>query len=133
MTDWVVAVITKSPGKVEEDKKWEVAKNRVGRNDRLGSGLGERGRKAEARKREEVAKGRGPERPIESERWRRSRKMVTEEARRVGEPEKRLPRTEWAGMTDWVQVQGKPNEKGGGQRQGRARKLPKTEWAGMTD
>ena len=80
------------------------ASNRVGRNDRLGSGLGKRGRKEEARKREEVAKGRGPERPIESERWRRSRKMVTEEARRVGEPDKRLPRTEWAGMTDWVQV-----------------------------
>ena len=58
MTDWVVAVITRSPGKVEEDKRWEVAKNRVGRNDRLGSGLGERGRKAEARKREEVAKDR---------------------------------------------------------------------------
>ena len=58
MTDWVVAVITRSPGKVEEDKRWEVAKNRVGRNDRLGSGLGKRGRKAEARKREEVAKGR---------------------------------------------------------------------------
>ena len=56
MTDWVVAVITRSPGKVEEDKRWEVAKNR--RNDRLGSGLGERGRKAEARKREEVAKDR---------------------------------------------------------------------------
>ena len=38
----------------------EAAKNRVGRNDRLGSGLGEtkkRGR-AEARKREEVAKDR---------------------------------------------------------------------------
>ena len=80
------------------------ASNRVGRNDRLGSGLGKRGRKEEARKREEVAKGRGPERPIESERRRRSRKMVTEEARRVGEPDKRLPRTEWAGMTDWVQV-----------------------------
>ena len=30
----------------------------MGRNDRLGSGLGERGRKAEARKREEGAKGR---------------------------------------------------------------------------
>ena len=45
MTDWVVAVITRSPGKVEEDKRWEVAKNRVGRNDRLGSGLGKRGRK----------------------------------------------------------------------------------------
>ena len=74
------------------------------RNDLLGSGSGKRGRKAEARKREEVAKGRGPERPIESERWRRSRKMVTEEARRVGEPDKRQPRTEWAGMTDWVQV-----------------------------
>ena len=58
MTDWVVAVITRSPGKVEEDKRWEVAKNRVGRNDRLGSGLGERGRKAEARRREEVAKDR---------------------------------------------------------------------------
>ena len=58
MTDWVVAVITRSPGKVEEDKRWEVAKNRVGRNDQLGSGLGERGRKAEARKREEVAKDR---------------------------------------------------------------------------
>ena len=36
MTDWVVAVIIWSPGKVEEDKGWEVAKNRVGRNDRLG-------------------------------------------------------------------------------------------------
>ena len=104
MTDWVVAMITRSPGKVEEDKRWEVTKNRVCRNDPLGSGLGKRGRKEEARKREEVAKGRGPERPIESERWRRSRKMVTEEARRVGEPDKRLPRTEWAGMTDWVQV-----------------------------
>ena len=57
MTDWVVAVITRSPGKVEEDKRWEVAKNRVGGNDRLGSGLGKRGRKAEARNREEVAKG----------------------------------------------------------------------------
>ena len=30
----------------------------MGRNDRLGSGLGKRGRKAEAGKREEVAKGR---------------------------------------------------------------------------
>ena len=59
--------------------------------------------------------------------------MVTEEARRVGEPDKRLPRTEWAGMTDWVQVEGKLNEQGGERRQGRARKLPKTEWAGMTD
>ena len=49
---------------------------------------------------------------------------MTEEARRVGEPEKRQPRTEWAGMTDWVQVEGKLNEKGGGQKQGRARKLP---------
>ena len=29
---------------------------------------------------------------------------MTEEARRVGEQEKRLPRTEWAGMTDWVQA-----------------------------
>ena len=55
MTDWVVAVITRSPGKVEEDKWWEVATTRVGRKDRLGSGLGERGRKAEAR---EVAKDR---------------------------------------------------------------------------
>ena len=63
MTDWVVAVITWSPGKGEEDKRWEVAKNRVGRNDRLGSGLGERGRKAKGR-------------------------------------ERRLPKTEWAGMTD---------------------------------
>ena len=58
MTDWVVAVITWSPGKGEEDKRWEVAKNRVGGNDRLGAGLGERGRTAEARKREEVAKDR---------------------------------------------------------------------------
>ena len=58
MTDWVVAVITRSPGKVEEDKRWEVAKARVGLKDGLGSGLGERGRKAEARKREEVAKDR---------------------------------------------------------------------------
>ena len=30
----------------------------MGRKDRLGSGLGERGRRAEARKREEVAKDR---------------------------------------------------------------------------
>ena len=133
MTDWVVAMITRSPGKVEEDKRWEVTKNRVCRNDPLGAGLGKRGRKEEARKREEVAKGRGPERPIESERWRRNRKMVTEEARRVGEPDKRQPRTEWAGMTDWVQVEGKLNEQGGGRKQGRARELPKTEWAGMTD
>ena len=29
----------------------------------------------------------------------------------MGEQEKRLPRTEWAGMTDWVQVKGKLNEK----------------------
>ena len=58
MTDWVVAVITWSPGKGEEDKRWEVAKNRVGRSDRLGSGLGEKGSKAKARKREEVAKDR---------------------------------------------------------------------------
>ena len=36
MTDWVVAVITRSPGKVEEDKRWEVAKAQVGRKDRLG-------------------------------------------------------------------------------------------------
>ena len=49
MTDWVAAVITRSPGKVEEEKRWEVAKNRVGRNDRLGSGLGKRGRKAKGR------------------------------------------------------------------------------------
>ena len=54
MTDWVVAMITRSPGKVEEDKRWGVTKNRVCRNDPLGSGLGKRGRKAEARKREEV-------------------------------------------------------------------------------
>ena len=32
------------------------ASSRVGRKDRLGSGLGERGRRAEARKREKVAK-----------------------------------------------------------------------------
>ena len=31
-------------------------------------------------------------------------KMVKEEARRVGEQEKRPPRTEWAGMTDWVEA-----------------------------
>ena len=30
----------------------------MGRNDRLGSGVGEKGRRAEARKREEVAKDR---------------------------------------------------------------------------
>ena len=40
MTDWVVAVRTWIPGKGEEDKRWEVARNRVGRNDRLGSGSG---------------------------------------------------------------------------------------------
>ena len=52
MTDWVVAVITRGPGKIEEDKRWEVAKNRVGRNDRLGSGLGkEGGRRKQGRER----------------------------------------------------------------------------------
>ena len=30
MTDWVVAEKTRSPGKVEEDKWWEVATIRVG-------------------------------------------------------------------------------------------------------
>ena len=58
MTDWVVAVRTWIPGKGVEDKRWEVAKNRVGRNDRLGSGNGVKGSKAEERKREEVAKDR---------------------------------------------------------------------------
>ena len=38
MTDWVVAVKTRSPGKVEEDKWREVATIRVGGKDRLGSG-----------------------------------------------------------------------------------------------
>ena len=38
MTDWVVAVRGRSPGKRIEDKRWEVARNRVGRNDRLGAG-----------------------------------------------------------------------------------------------
>ena len=38
MTDWVVALRERSPGKRLEDKRWEVASNRVGRNDRLGAG-----------------------------------------------------------------------------------------------
>ena len=38
MTDWVVAVRGRSPGKRIKDKWWEVARNRVGRNDRLGAG-----------------------------------------------------------------------------------------------
>ena len=42
MTDWVVAVRKWIPRKGVEDKRWEVAKNRVGRNDRLGSGNGKR-------------------------------------------------------------------------------------------
>ena len=55
---WVVAVRKWMLGSGEEDKRWEVTKNRVGRNDRLGSGLGVKGSKAEERKREEVAKDR---------------------------------------------------------------------------
>ena len=58
MTDWVVAVRKWIPRKGVEDKRWEVAKNRVGRNDLLGSGDGVKGSKAEERKREEVAKDR---------------------------------------------------------------------------
>ena len=50
MTDWVVAVITRSPGKVEEDNWWEVGTTRVGWKDRLGSGLGERGKGRERRR-----------------------------------------------------------------------------------
>ena len=38
MTDWVVALRERSPVKRLEDKRWEVASNRVGRNDRLGAG-----------------------------------------------------------------------------------------------
>ena len=56
MTDWVVAVRKRDPRESVEDKRWEVAKNRVGRNDRLGSGNGGKGSKAEERKRKEVAK-----------------------------------------------------------------------------
>ena len=55
------------PGSGEEDKRWEVTKNRVGWNDRLGSDNGEK--RGERRKKER---------------------------------ETRLPKTEWAGMTDWV-------------------------------
>ena len=68
MTDWVVAVKKWMHGSGEEDKRWEVTKNPVGRNDRLGSGNGER-KRGERRKKER---------------------------------ERRLPKTEWAGMTDWV-------------------------------
>ena len=64
MTDWVVALRERNPGISVEDKRWEVAENRVGRNDRLGSGNGEQGE------------------------------------RRKKERERRLPKTEWAGMTD---------------------------------
>ena len=67
MTDWVVAVKKWMLGSGEEDKRWEVTKNRVGRNDRLGSGNGEK--RGERRKKER---------------------------------ERRLSKTEWAGMTDWV-------------------------------
>ena len=46
-------------GKASGRTRKKAAKNRVGRNDRLGSGLGEKKRgRAEARKREEVAKDR---------------------------------------------------------------------------
>ena len=38
--------------------RWKVAKNRVGRNDRLGSCNGGKGSKAERRKRKEDAKDR---------------------------------------------------------------------------
>ena len=58
MTDWVVAVRERNPRESIEVNRWEVVKNRVGRNDRLGSGNGGKGSKAEERKREEVAKDR---------------------------------------------------------------------------
>ena len=50
MTDWVVAERGRSPGKRKEEKRWEVARNRVGRNDRLGAGKSEE--KGERRKKE---------------------------------------------------------------------------------
>ena len=53
----------------------------------------------------------------------------------MGKQGERQPRTEWAGMTDWVQAKVKPRtkQKRGGQKQGRERRWRKTEWAGMTD
>ena len=50
MTDWVVAVRKWMPGSGEEDKRWEGTKNRVGRNDRLGSGNGEKGERGGRKK-----------------------------------------------------------------------------------
>ena len=67
------------------------AKNRVGSKDRLDLG---RGRKTEKLQDENVDKGRR---------------------------EREQPKTEWAGMTDWVKA-----------GQGKRRK-PETEWAGITD
>ena len=58
MTDWVVAVRKRDPRESVKVNKWEVAKNRVGRNDRLDSGNGGKGIKAERRKRKEDAKDR---------------------------------------------------------------------------
>ena len=50
MTDWVVAVRKWIPGSGEEDESWEVSKNRVGRNDRLGSGNVKKGEKGGRKK-----------------------------------------------------------------------------------
>ena len=59
MTDWVVALRERSPVKRKEDKRWKVASNRVGRNDRLGAGESEKEeRKAEEGKIDEVARDR---------------------------------------------------------------------------
>ena len=59
-----MALRERNPGVSFEDKRWEAAENRVGRNDRLGSGNGEM------------------------------------RERQKKERERRLPKTEWAGMTD---------------------------------
>ncbi len=58
MTDWVVAVRDRDPRESVEANEWEVAKNRVGRNDRLGQGNGEKVCKVSGRTRMEAAKDR---------------------------------------------------------------------------
>ena len=64
MTDWVVAMITRSPGKVEEDKRWEVAKNRVCRNDSLGSGLVKEGGRRKQGREKKLQKAVGRKDPL---------------------------------------------------------------------
>ena len=56
MTDWVVAVRDRNPRGSVEANEWEVAKDRVGRNDRLGQGNG--GCEVSVRSRMKAAKDR---------------------------------------------------------------------------